>query len=180
MRNVIDYYKYWRTEAILADLDNKRNNFSVVCINLNGDFNIGSVIRNANAFLAKQVILVGNKRYDKRGTVGTHNYTQFKHVNRVESLEKFIDLENKESSKPIKIIGIDNVENALDVNTVDWNNINKYFHPIFIFGEEQLGIPDEVLKLCNNIVYIRQYGSVRSLNVGVASGIVMHEYVSNI
>ena len=74
-RNVIDHYHYWKHEAIIADLDSKRNNFTVLCSNLYNDFNIATVIRNSNAFLAKQVILYGSKQYDRRGTVGTHHYT---------------------------------------------------------------------------------------------------------
>ena len=79
-RNIIDYYKYWKTDAIKADLDSKRNNFSILISNDFHDFNIGSVIRNANAFLASQVIIVGKKQFDRRGTVGTHTYENMKYV----------------------------------------------------------------------------------------------------
>ena len=76
-RNIIDHYWYWKTEDIKADLDSKRHNFSILCSNLYNDFNIATVIRNSNAFLAKEVIVYGSKQYDRRGTVGTHNYTNF-------------------------------------------------------------------------------------------------------
>ena len=58
-RNIIDHYHYWATDAIKANLDTKRGNYSIVCCNIGNDFNIATVIRNANAFLAKEVIIYG-------------------------------------------------------------------------------------------------------------------------
>jgi len=85
-RNIIDHYHYWNDDAIKADLNTKRHNFSVVCCNIGNDFNIATVIRNANAFLAKEVIIYGHKKYDRRGTVGTHHYTNFHHVRTIDNL----------------------------------------------------------------------------------------------
>ena len=121
-RNIIDHYHYWKHEAILADLDDKRHNYSVLCTNLHNDFNIATVIRNANAFLAEEVIIYGSKQWDRRGAVGTHNYNRMSY-----------------------------------------------------FKEDEHG--NEV---ADEIAYIPQYGTVRSLNVGTASGIAMHEYCSKI
>ena len=78
-RNIIDHYHYWNHEAILADLDSRANNFSIICSNLYNDFNIATCIRNANAFLAKRVFIYGSKQYDRRGTVGTHHYVRSIH-----------------------------------------------------------------------------------------------------
>jgi tRNA G18 (ribose-2'-O)-methylase SpoU len=160
-RNVIDYYKYWKTDAIKADLDTKRNPFSVVCCNIHGDFNLGSIVRNANAFLAKEVIIYGNKKWDKRGAVGTHNYTQFKHVKESDELPN------------LPMICIDNVEGAKDIRDYMW--LGGEF--MMVFGEEQVGIPKQVLQNADEIVYIPQLGSVRSLNVGCASAIAMYDYI---
>lgn len=167
MANVIDYYKYWKTDAIVADLDSKRFNFSIVCCNIHGDFNIGTIIRSANAFLAKEVIMYGKKKYDKRGTVGTHNYTHFKHVRETDDLS-FL------SASPT--IGVDNVDRAKQIKNFVWPNEHFYL----IFGEEQAGIPQKILDRCDSIVYITQYGSVRSLNVGAAASIVMYDVVRKI
>ncbi len=161
-RNVIDFYKYWTTDAIKADLDTKRHNFGVLTCNINGDFNIGSVIRNANAFLAREVILYGNKKYDKRGAVGTHNYLDFKHVAATDILPAY------------PIIAIDNVPGAVPIEDFVWPT--DYF--LMAFGEEQYGLPQTILDNSRNVVYISQYGSVRSLNVGCASGVAMYDYVS--
>ncbi len=161
-RNVIDYYKYWETDAIRADLDTKRHNFSILISNEFHDFNIGSVIRNANAFLAKEVIIYGRKSFDRRGTVGTHVYENLKHVREIEDLN-FPDA---------VIVGVDNLPEAVPIDTFVWPTQ----HVILAFGQEQLGLPEEVKAICNHFVYIRQYGSVRSLNVGCASSIAMYDY----
>lgn len=161
----MDVYKYWSTEAILADLDTKRHNFSVLCANVHGDFNIGTVIRNANAFLAQEVMLYGRRKWDRRSAVGTHNYTHFKHVRDIDALAEI-----KSGSY---VIGVDNIE---DAEPIDFADIPMDKHVVFAFGEEQVGLPREMIDICDKLVYIRQFGSVRSLNVGTASGIVMYEY----
>lgn len=162
-RNVIDFYKYWKTEAIHADLRTKHNNFSVLITNKFSDFNIGSVIRNANAFCAKEVIVYGRKDYDRRGTVGCHLYLDFQHVREIENF-------NFEDSV---IVGVDNLEGAEPLEGFKWPE-NK--HVIMAFGQENTGLCPEVLSLCNHLVYIKQYGSVRSLNVGCASAIAMFDF----
>jgi len=167
-RNILNYYKYWENEAILADLDEKRFNYSVLCSNLYNDFNLGTVIRNANAFLASEVIIYGRKIWDRRAAVGTQNYTHFKHVREENELNDVIDEFDL-------IIGIDNLDNSKDISNHDWNSEKK---TLICFGQEQVGLPDEVLDACHELLYIKQFGSVRSLNVGTASGIAMYDYVT--
>ena len=176
-RNIIDHYKYWNDDAIRADLDNKRFNYSVVCCNIGNDFNIATVIRNANAFLAKEVVIYGNKKYDRRGTVGTHNYTNFRHVNSIDNLGEYINLKRKICGGHIRVIGIDNIPDAKNVNKYQFNIETHY---IMIFGQEQIGVPNDVLGICDDILYIPQYGSVRSINVGCASSIIMNNYCTDI
>ena len=169
-RNILDHYKYWSTEAIKADLDDKRFNYSVLCSNLYNDFNLSTVVRNANAFLAKEVIIYGRKKWDRRGAVGTQNYTNFKHVKEIDNLNNlFKDFDI--------VIGIDNIDNSKDISDYNWDKNKK---TLICFGQEQVGLPDEVLDACDETLYIKQYGSVRSLNVGVASGIAMYDYVTKL
>jgi len=175
-RNIIDHYHYWTTDAIKADLDTKRCNYTVVCCNIGNDFNIATVIRNANAFLAKEVIIYGNKKYDRRGTVGTHHYTNFRHVRTIDDLG-FCIASLQESGRPIRLLGIDNVPEAQDVNAYEFD---PSVHYVMIFGQEQIGVPQDVLDMCEDIVYIPQYGSVRSINVGCASAIIMNQYCSKV
>lgn len=174
-RNIIDHYHYWRHEAILADLDTKRNNFQVLCCNLYNDFNIATVIRNANAFLSRKVIIYGSRQFDRRGTVGTHHYTRLEHIKTEEGLKQFL----KDSSFH-RIIGVDNVPRSIPLPKYDWGNPTKDQDTLMIFGQEQVGIPKELLDLCHDVVYIPQYGSVRSLNVGTASGIAMYDFCSKV
>ncbi len=168
-RNVIDHYHYWTNDAIIADLRERSHNFDVMCCNIGNDFNIATVIRNANAFLAGNVIVYGNKKYDRRGTVGTHLYTRFKHVKVLEDFESLL----KETE--YYVIGIDNVPGAEQIETFEWPKDKRV---LLIFGQEQIGIPSEILTKCHKVLYISQYGSVRSLNVGTASGIAMYSYTS--
>ena len=165
-RNIIDHYHYWEHEAILADLDNKRHNYSVLCSNLYNDFNIATVIRNANAFLAKEVIIYGSKQWDRRGAVGTHNYNRMKYF-KEDEFDVMVDYISGSA-----IVAVDNIGTSVDVSSFEWEDR----HTILIFGQEQVGVPERLLALATNVVYIPQYGTVRSLNVGTASGIVMHEY----
>src|SRR5881227_1991334 len=58
-RNVVDRYRYWRRDAIVADLDARRHPFHVAVENWQHDLNIGTVVRNANAFLAAAVHVGG-------------------------------------------------------------------------------------------------------------------------
>lgn len=176
-RNIIDHYKYWTDDAIRADLDVKRHNFSVVCCNIGNDFNIATVIRNANAFLAKEVVIYGNKKYDRRGTVGTHHYTNFRHVKSINDLGSYIEKNVSMYEGKVKVLGIDNVPQANDIN---FYNFDSDIHYIMIFGQEQIGIPQNVLDIVDDVLYIPQYGSVRSINVGSASAIIMNSYCSKI
>lgn len=162
-RNVDDRYQYWAEDAIKADLREHCHNFSVLVSNKTKDFNLGSVIRNANAFLAKEVIIYGSKQYDRRGTVGAHLYTNLRHVRFTDDLDVSGAL----------VVGVDNLEGAVPMEDFQWPRDQ---HVIMAFGEETDGLPPEFIKLCQTMVYIKQYGSVRSLNVGCASAVAMYDY----
>lgn len=166
-RNIIDHYAYWTNDAIRADLERKKNlrtnNFSVLCCNWQNDFNIAGVIRNANAFLASRVYVYGRRKYDKRGTVGTHNYMKFSFVKKLEDIKSLLD-------KYVPI-GIDNVPGAIPINDYKWPK-----NTLMCFGQESIGLEPEILNLCKDVVYIRQYGSVRSLNASCASSIAMYDW----
>lgn len=167
-RSVIDYYKYWTTEAIKADLDTKRHNFSVLITNKFSDFNIGTVIRNSNAFLAKEVFIYGRRQFDRRGTVGAHHYQNISHFKQIEDLE-FL--------RQHYVVAIENCDDAISIEQFQWPMDQ---HVIMIFGQESTGVPQELLDISNQKLYITQYGSTRSLNVGSASAIAMYDYCSKV
>lgn len=176
-RNIIDHYHYWKHEAILADLDSRANNFSIVCSNLYNDFNIATCIRNANAFLAKRVFVYGSKQYDRRGTVGTHHYVRMLHAGTHARLVEGLETLKAETGQELHLVAVDNISRARAIDSYAWP---KEKHVVMIFGQEQVGVPQELLDMAHECVYIRQYGSVRSLNVGTASGIVMYDYCAKL
>lgn len=163
-RNLIDFYWYWKNEDIIADLDKKRLPFSVLCCNIHGDYNLSCVIRSSNAFLAEKVYIYGKKKWDCRGAVGAHKYQHVVHIPEG-NLEAFTELNN------YTLVGVDNIAGATPVEDFVWPT-----NPLLCFGEEQLGLPAEILDKVKSLVYIRQYGTVRSLNVATAAGIVMQDF----
>ena len=165
-RNVIDFYKGWELDAIKADLDDDRLPFITAFEHVNGDFNKATGIRNNNAFLGREIWIVGEraKRYDKRGTVGTHHY---EHVKFAESWGEMFE----SIPKDYTIIAFDNIHGAELLPKFEWPE-----KVVMLFGEEQRGLSKEALALADHVVYIPMWGSVRSLNVGTSSGIAMYDY----
>ena len=166
-RNVIDHYKYWHTDAIRADLDKRRHSFAVLTENLAHDFNIGTVIRNANAFLASEVWIAGRRSYDRRGAVGAYHYENISYAPTSAEVIKDYKL------RGYTIVAMDNQDGANNIYSYDWPEKS-----LMIFGQEQIGISPEALALANDCLYIPQFGSVRSLNVGVASGLSMFSWAA--
>jgi tRNA G18 (ribose-2'-O)-methylase SpoU len=165
-RNVIDRYKLMSDELICGDLNARRFNFGILLQNLAGDFNKASVIRNNNAFCGQEVILFGEKRYDRRGTCGMHKYEHLVHVSVLDELDTILN--NYQN-----IICIDNIEGAIAIDEYKFDHSVK---TLFVFGEEGIGVCPELIDRCNDMLYIKQYGAVRSINVACASAIVMYGY----
>lgn len=166
-RNVIDKYRYWKVEAIKKDLNQKAFKVEVAIENFQYDFNIGTIVRNANAFNVQAVHIIGKKHWNRRGAMVTDRYLEIYHHN---SVQEFLD-----KTKGWSIVAVDNIKGAKDLT--DFIFPQK---PILVFGAEGPGLSDELLKASQHKVKIAQYGSTRSLNVGVASGIVLYEAVKNL
>jgi tRNA G18 (ribose-2'-O)-methylase SpoU len=167
-RNVADKYKGWMEELIKEDLDKKAFPYACLMEQWQGDFNIGTMVRNANAFGAKEVFYIGERRkWDKRGSVGTYKYTS---VNFLPSFEALLELK-----KDYYFIGIDNIPGPDLVSLKDcvWP-----IESLMIFGEEGIGLTPRMQELCDMMVEIPMYGSVRSLNAGCTSAIIMNDYVT--
>ena len=168
-RNVIDRYKNWPTDSIKRDLQRTANPFAVCMEHWQGDFNISTLIRNANAFNAEKVFYLGKKRFDRRGTVGSHHYVDLVFLDG--GVSELVSLKNKYT-----IVAVDNnVQNTHKLGNFNWPELEK--PPLLIFGEEGVGLTEETLKLADYTVEIPQFGSVRSLNVGTSSGIIMYDLV---
>ena len=165
-RNVLDEYRYWSREAIVADLDVKRHTFHVAIENFQHDFNIGTIVRNANAFLAHTVHIVGKRRWNRRGAMVTDRYQHIEHHGSVEDFVRWAD-ENE-----LPIIGVDIRDGSVPIEGTPLPR-----SCVLVLGQEGPGLSDEMVDACRQVVHISQFGSTRSINVGVASGIAMHTWV---
>jgi tRNA G18 (ribose-2'-O)-methylase SpoU len=165
-RNVADRYRYWRLDAIVADLDARRHPFHVAVENWQHDFNIGAVVRNANAFLAAEVHIVGRRRWNRRGAMVTDRY---QHVRHHPGLAGFAEWARGED---LPVLGIDNLPGSVPIDA----------HPlprrcVLLFGQEGPGLSAEARELAGAVLAIRQFGSTRSINAAAASAVAMHEWV---
>jgi len=165
-RNVVDRYRYWRREAIVADLDTRRHDFHVAIENWQHDLNIGTVVRNANAFLAAEVHVVGRRRWNRRGAMVTDRY---QHVRHHETISEFVEWA---AEAGLPLVGIDNLPGSRPLETVDLPR-----RLVLLFGQEGPGLSTAARAACAEVFSIAQYGSTRSINAGVASGIAMHAWI---
>lgn len=165
-RNVVDQYRYWRMDAIVADLDERRHDFHVAVENWEHDLNIGTVVRNANAFLAAAVHIVGRRRWNRRGAMVTDRYQHVQHHTDIGHLVSWAEAE------ALPLIGIDNIEGALDLDATALPR-----RCVLLFGQEGPGLSAEAVAAVDQVCAIRQFGSTRSVNAGVASGIAMHTWI---
>jgi tRNA G18 (ribose-2'-O)-methylase SpoU len=165
-RNVVDRYRYWTVEAIVADLDARRHDFAVAIENWKHDLNIGTVVRTANAFLAREVVIVGRRRWNRRGAMVTDRYQHVRHVADVADLLAHAD---EAGYQPV---GIDNLPGALPLETFALPR-----NALLVFGQEGVGLSDEARAGIGTVCSIAQFGSTRSINAGVASGIAMHTWI---
>jgi len=165
-RNVLDRYRYWTVDAIVADLDPRRHDFAIAIENWRHDLNIGTVVRTANAFLAHEVIIVGRRRWNRRGAMVTDRYLHINHVDSISALSDYA------ASAGYVVVAIDNLPGSLPIET---NPLPRKV--ILLFGQEGSGLTDEARAAASATYSIAQYGSTRSINAGVAAGIAMHAWI---
>ncbi len=165
-RNVIDQYRYWTIEAIVADLDTRRHPLHVAIENWQHDSNIGSIVRTANAFNIAAVHVVGKRRWNRRGAMVTDRYQHIEHHPDVPDLVAWAQDEN------LPLLGIDNLPEAQPIETAQLPAA-----AVMLFGQEGPGLTPEALAACTSHYAIAQYGSTRSINAGAAAAIAMHAWV---
>jgi tRNA G18 (ribose-2'-O)-methylase SpoU len=165
-RNVVDRYRYWTQQAIVADLDLRRHDVHVAIENWMHDLNIGTVVRNANAFLAREVHVVGNKRWNRRGAMVTDRYQHLRHH---PTMEAFIGWAGAED---LPVVAVDNLPGAVPLETVHLPR-----RCVLLFGQEGPGLSAAARDQVDVVCSIAQYGSTRSINAGVASGIALHAWI---
>jgi tRNA G18 (ribose-2'-O)-methylase SpoU len=166
-RNVVDAYRYWTREAIVADIDMRRHPLHVAIENFGQDANIGGVVRAANAFAVDTVHIVGRRRWNRRGAMVTDRYQRLQHHDNTGELLRFA------AAAGLTVVAVDIVPGAarLEQTTLPRDCL-------LLFGQEGPGISDDARDGAALTVSIAQFGSTRSINVAVAAGIAMHTWIS--
>lgn len=166
-RNVLDEFKGMPEADIIARLDSRGVDLEVAIENLQRDFNMGTIVRSANAFGVRTVHVIGSRQWNKRGAMMTDKYLRVVYH---ASVGEF--LQSSQQRDVSQIVAIDNVAGAIDVRAV-----SKQPKTILVFGAEGPGLSSELLASADVIAMIPQTGSTRSINVGVAAGIAMWEWL---
>lgn len=162
-RNVEDRFRYWRVEAIKQALQRHTAPFEVAIENWQHDYNIGTIVRSANAFNVRKVHIIGRRHWNRRGAMATDHYLEVVHHVDVAAFCA--------ATAGLRRVVVDNVPGARTLESVE-----KAPETILIFGGEGPGVSDEMIAACDTVIMIPQQGSTRSLNVGVAAGIVLYEW----
>ena len=165
-RNVVDRYRYWSVEAIRADLDRRRHDFHVAIENWQHDFNIGTIVRTANAFLAAEVHIVGRRRWNRRGAMVTDRYQHIRHHATPAELDDYLH------TTGVTLLGIDNLPGSQHLETMTVPR-----RVCFLFGQEGPGLSEAARQACDGTFSIAQFGSTRSINASAAAAIAMHTWV---
>lgn len=164
-RNVIDRYRYWKISAIVADLDTRRHPLQIAIQNWEHDFNIGSMVRTANAFNVSGVHIIGRRRWNRRGAMVTDRYLSVFHHPSV------TDFGDQLAADNYVVIGVDNLPGAVPLEPYELPQ-----RTCLVFGSEGPGLTEELVAICKDLVSITQYGSTRSLNAGAAAAIAMYHW----
>lgn len=165
-RNVVDRYRYWSVDEIVRDLDRTRHGFHVAIENFAHDFNIGSVVRTANAFNASGVHIVGRRRWNRRGAMVTDRYMHVRHHDSADDLAQWAE------AGGLALIGIDNLPGSVPLETFDLPE-----RCVLLFGQEGEGLSEQARAACPHLLSIAQFGSTRSINAGAAAAIAMHAWI---
>jgi tRNA G18 (ribose-2'-O)-methylase SpoU len=165
-RNVVDAYRYWRREAVVADIDARRHPLHVAIENFGHDHNIGTVVRTANAFAAAEVHIVGRRRWNRRGAMVTDRYQHLRHHDDVAGLLTHV------AAQGLTVVAVDNAPGAQRLETASLPR-----HCLLLFGQEGPGLTAAARAGAALTVSIAQFGSTRSINAGVAAGIAMHAWI---
>lgn len=166
-RNLVDKFKGLPNEEIISELDKTRTPIEIAIENLAHDFNIGTIVRNANAFNVSHVHIIGKRKYNRRGAMVTDKYL---HIDHFATVEEFIA---DAHARGMLVVAVDN--NRPESKPLASTELKM--NSIFVFGSESDGISQELLDAADQAFYIEQLGSTRSINVGCASAIAMYEAV---
>jgi tRNA G18 (ribose-2'-O)-methylase SpoU len=165
-RNVLDEFKDMPHDEIVGRLDENGIDLEIAIENLARDYNMGTIVRSANAFGVRKIHVIGSRQWNKRGAMMTDKYLEIIYH---KTIDEFIDAMRSANRN---IISIDNTEDSSKLN-----DSNMPRRCVLVFGAEGPGISDELMQKSDAVIAIEQFGSTRSVNVGVAAGIVMYEWL---
>jgi tRNA G18 (ribose-2'-O)-methylase SpoU len=163
-RNVDDKYRYWSIEAIKLDLARNRSDLHVAIENWQHDLNIGTIVRTANAFNVAAVHIIGKRHWNRRGAMVTDRYLDIVHHTTVDEFVAAMGARH--------IIAVDNQPGAKELSKITFPQ-----KAVLVFGGEGPGLSQEMINHAEYMVKIEQFGSTRSVNVGVAAGITMYAWL---
>jgi tRNA G18 (ribose-2'-O)-methylase SpoU len=164
-RNVVDQYRYWKLDAIVADLDTRRHPLRIAIQNWEHDFNIGSMVRTANAFNVAGVHIIGRRRWNRRGAMVTDRYLHVTHHSDVAEFASWL------AERDYVAVGVDNLPGSVQLESAELPE-----RVCLVFGSEGPGLTPEMVQICAQLVAISQYGSTRSINAGAAAAIAMYHW----
>lgn len=162
-RNVIDKFKGRSESEIINELDSEDHGLVIALENTERDFNMGTIVRSANAFGVRQIYVIGRRQWNKRGAMMTDKYL---HITYLATTEEFIENMRNEGRE---IIAIDNIPGSVNMSQT---SLSK--RVVLVFGQEGPGISAELTDAADQIVAIEQFGSTRSINVGAAATVAMY------
>jgi len=164
-RNVMDEFKGLAHEDIVKQLDGRGVELEIAIENTLRDFNMGTIVRTANAVGVRTIHVIGRRQWNKRGAMMSDKYLS------VEYYPSPKDFKDAMVSKSKQIYACEN-----NVTSLPLYDTELPTELVWVFGQEGTGLSDEILKVCDAVISIPQLGSTRSMNVGVAAGVAMYEW----
>jgi tRNA G18 (ribose-2'-O)-methylase SpoU len=165
-RNTVDHLKWVKREDVMETINPDRIKLSLLLVNIERDNNVGNIIRSANTFGVEEILLYGRKKFDRRTSVGAEFFLPFRHIRFIEELDSLKD-------EFEVMIGLEQTDTSVNLREFEWDWDKK---TLLVVGHEGLGLPEEVLEMCDQTLEIEQFGTTRSLNVSVAVGIALYDY----
>lgn len=158
-----DKYQYQQKFPIAVVLDNIRSMS-----------NVGAVFRTSDAFSVKKVILSGytpsppHREIQKTALGATESVEWIHYPGTRLALEEI-------KKEGYKVILIEHTTESIALSDFSWQ---EYEPVCIVLGNEATGVSEDILDLADAAIEIPQFGTKHSLNVSVAAGVVLWDYIS--
>ncbi len=161
--------KFYTVRRIDNGRPSRRFPVTALLDNIRSPFNVGNVFRSADCLGVQELALCGITPHPpslkiERTAMGTIPEVEWAYFeDTLTALEHYRSLGRK-------IVALETVENAVSLE-----NFSEFEDSVFIFGNEEFGITESVLKECDQIVEIPMVGKKNSLNVANSFAIVFYQ-----